>query len=61
MTLNYWLTLAFTGFVHLNLSQAPTTEFTNPTWSTSADVDFAGNTPTQFVRIGTGDRYVLPQ
>ncbi|THG93951.1 hypothetical protein EW026_g7416 [Hermanssonia centrifuga] len=43
------------GFVHTDLTKAPTTEFTNPTWSSSSDLDFAGNTPTMIVRIGTGD------
>lgn len=37
---------------------APSTGFINPTWATTADIDFAGNDPTNIVRIGTGDRYV---
>ncbi|KDQ63817.1 carbohydrate-binding module family 1 protein [Jaapia argillacea MUCL 33604] len=43
------------GFVHYNLSQAPAAEYANPTWATAADIDFAGNAPTNIVRIGTGD------
>ncbi|KAF8203099.1 hypothetical protein BJ912DRAFT_842191 [Pholiota molesta] len=42
------------GFVHTSLTVAPTTGFINPTWATTADVDFAGNVPTNIVRIGTG-------
>lgn len=42
-----------TGFVHDSLTTAPANSFTNPTWSTAADVDFAGNKPTNIVRIGT--------
>ncbi|KAJ7462663.1 hypothetical protein B0H11DRAFT_2053730 [Mycena galericulata] len=43
------------GFVHTSLTQAPSVSFTNPTWSTTADLDFAGNDPSSIVRIGTGD------
>ncbi|KAL0950941.1 hypothetical protein HGRIS_007696 [Hohenbuehelia grisea] len=43
------------GFVHTSLDSAPATSFLNPKWSTSADIDFAGNKPTNIVRIGTGD------
>ncbi|KIJ46121.1 carbohydrate-binding module family 1 protein [Sphaerobolus stellatus SS14] len=43
------------GFVHNSLTTAPSTEFTNPTWSTTANIDFAGNQPSNIVRIGTGD------
>ncbi|RDB29593.1 Xyloglucanase [Hypsizygus marmoreus] len=43
------------GFVHTSLTTAPKTSFINPTWATSADIDFAGNKPTNIVRIGTGD------
>lgn len=45
-----------TGFVHNSLTTAPLTSFTNPTWSTAVDVDFAGNKPTNIVRLGNGDR-----
>ncbi|TFY77051.1 hypothetical protein EWM64_g6961, partial [Hericium alpestre] len=41
------------GFVHTDLNKAPESEFTNPSWSTTADLDFAGNKPTNIVRIGT--------
>ncbi|KAF5368557.1 hypothetical protein D9758_002431 [Tetrapyrgos nigripes] len=47
--------VALLGFVHNSLTTAPQTEFQNPKWSTSADIDFAGNNPTNIVRIGTGD------
>ncbi|KAF9480067.1 Oligoxyloglucan reducing end-specific cellobiohydrolase [Pholiota conissans] len=43
------------GFSHTSLTVAPKTGFINPTWATTADVDFAGNKPTNIVRIGTGD------
>ncbi|KAF9457081.1 Oligoxyloglucan reducing end-specific cellobiohydrolase [Collybia nuda] len=43
------------GFVHTSLTVAPKTGFTNPTWATAADIDFAGNKPANIVRIGTGD------
>ncbi|KAF9015345.1 hypothetical protein BDQ17DRAFT_1386098 [Cyathus striatus] len=43
------------GFVHNSLTSAPSTMFTNPTWATASDIDFAGNKPTNIVRIGTGD------
>ncbi|KAH9486753.1 Xyloglucanase [Psilocybe cubensis] len=43
------------GFAHVSLTSPPTTGFINPTWSTTADLDFAGNKPTTIVRIGTGD------
>ena len=45
------------GFVHTSLTTAPTHSWTNPEWSTTADLDFAGNSPSSLVRIGTGDRY----
>ncbi|KAJ8520928.1 hypothetical protein ONZ45_g2331 [Pleurotus djamor] len=43
------------GFVHTSLTTAPTHSWTNPEWSTTADLDFAGNSPSSLVRIGTGD------
>ncbi|KAJ3479843.1 hypothetical protein NLI96_g8779 [Meripilus lineatus] len=43
------------GFVHSSLTTAPANSFTNPTWSTAVDVDFAGNKPTNIVRLGNGD------
>ncbi|KAF9036414.1 Oligoxyloglucan reducing end-specific cellobiohydrolase [Hymenopellis radicata] len=43
------------GFVHNDLAVAPASSYTNPKWSTAADIDFAGNKPTNIVRIGTGD------
>ncbi|KAK0473162.1 hypothetical protein IW261DRAFT_1658654 [Armillaria novae-zelandiae] len=43
------------GFVHNDLDVAPNNYYTNPTWTTSADIDYAGNKPTNIVRIGTGD------
>ncbi|KAG7450325.1 Oligoxyloglucan reducing end-specific cellobiohydrolase [Guyanagaster necrorhizus] len=44
------------GFVHNNLNVAPSNYYTNPTWTTTADIDYAGNNPTNIVRIGTGLR-----
>ncbi|ESK83724.1 glycoside hydrolase family 74 protein [Moniliophthora roreri MCA 2997] len=41
------------GFAHLGLDTVPESRFTNPQWSTSSDIDFAGNAPTNIVRIGT--------
>ncbi|TFY66171.1 hypothetical protein EVG20_g4923 [Dentipellis fragilis] len=41
------------GFIHTSLTKAPATSFQNPSWSTTADLDFAGNNPTNIVRIGT--------
>ncbi|KAJ6509259.1 hypothetical protein C8R47DRAFT_1173965 [Mycena vitilis] len=43
------------GFVHNSLTTAPAASWTNPKWSTTADMDFAGNNPLNIVRIGTGD------
>lgn len=49
------LNLRILGFVHQSLTTAPATHHTNPNWATSADIDFAGNNPSNVVRIGTGD------
>ncbi|KAJ7900056.1 hypothetical protein B0H14DRAFT_2672091 [Mycena olivaceomarginata] len=43
------------GFVHNSVTTAPSVVWTNPKWSTTADLDFAGNVPNSIVRIGTGD------
>lgn len=43
------------GFVHNSLTIAPTTGFINPEWATSSDLDYAGNKPSNIVRVGTGD------
>ncbi|KAJ7655091.1 hypothetical protein DFH06DRAFT_1413528 [Mycena polygramma] len=43
------------GFVHNSLTTPPAASWTNPKWSTTADMDFAGNNPLNIVRIGTGD------
>ncbi|KAJ3506061.1 hypothetical protein NLJ89_g7083 [Agrocybe chaxingu] len=43
------------GFRHNSLTAPPITGFTNPTWATASDIDFAGNKPATIVRIGTGD------
>lgn len=42
-----------TGFVHKDLNVSPTIFFKNPVWSTTRDLDYAGNVPTKIVRIGT--------
>ncbi|KAH7915355.1 hypothetical protein BJ138DRAFT_120771 [Hygrophoropsis aurantiaca] len=49
------------GFVHDSMTMPPLAAYTNPTWSTSADLDFAGNVPASIVRIGTGDASTTPQ
>ncbi|KAG6813089.1 hypothetical protein H0H92_014148 [Tricholoma furcatifolium] len=41
------------GFVHSSLTTPPTAEYSNPSWSTSADIDFAGLNPSDIVRVGT--------
>lgn len=43
------------GFVHESLTAPPAFKHSNPNWATSADIDFAGNEPSNLVRIGTGD------
>ncbi|KAF7339698.1 Carbohydrate-binding module family 1 protein [Mycena sanguinolenta] len=43
------------GFVHNSLTSPPSLMWTNPQWSTTADLDYAGNVPNSIVRIGTGD------
>ena len=42
------------GFVHTSLTTSPTTTFTNPVCSNGTGVDFAKNTPSKLVRVGTG-------
>ncbi|KAJ7786028.1 hypothetical protein B0H16DRAFT_1488934 [Mycena metata] len=41
------------GFVHNSLTSPPTVAWTNPAWSTTADLDFAGLAPSNIVRVGT--------
>ncbi|KAJ7225786.1 hypothetical protein GGX14DRAFT_422376 [Mycena pura] len=45
------------GFVHNSLTTAPPLSgvWTNPKWSTTADLDYAGSNALNLVRIGTGD------
>ncbi|KXN89852.1 Xyloglucanase [Leucoagaricus sp. SymC.cos] len=43
------------GFVHESLTSPPVAKHSNPNWATSPDIDFAGNQPSNVVRIGTGD------
>ncbi|KAF5382967.1 hypothetical protein D9757_006364 [Collybiopsis confluens] len=40
------------GFVHTSLTSPPSQEFQTPKWSTTADLDYAGNFPADFVRVG---------
>ncbi|THU94834.1 Oligoxyloglucan reducing end-specific cellobiohydrolase [Dendrothele bispora CBS 962.96] len=40
------------GFVHTSLTTPPAHDYLNPEWSTTVDMDFAGNKPTNIVRIG---------
>ncbi|KAI0337030.1 Oligoxyloglucan reducing end-specific cellobiohydrolase [Trametopsis cervina] len=42
------------GFVHNDLDKAPQTNFA-PVWTTSVDLDFAGNQPLTVVRIGNSN------
>ncbi|KAI0639337.1 hypothetical protein C8Q77DRAFT_1044471 [Trametes polyzona] len=41
------------GFVHTDLDSPPLVSFSNPTYSSSSDIDYAGNVPATIVRIGT--------
>ncbi|KAI8995567.1 hypothetical protein BD414DRAFT_479908 [Trametes punicea] len=41
------------GFVHTDLDSPPLVSFSNPSYSSSSDIDYAGNVPTTIVRIGT--------
>ncbi|TVY88107.1 Xyloglucanase, partial [Lachnellula willkommii] len=43
------------GFYHSSLDTAPTQAFHNPTYSTTRDLDYAGNTPADVVRSGDSD------
>ena len=45
----------YLGFVHNSLTSPPQSSYTNPTWSGAVDLDYAGNKPTNIVRIGNGD------
>ncbi|KAL4260404.1 WD40/YVTN repeat-like-containing domain superfamily protein [Pleurotus pulmonarius] len=46
------------GFVHDNLDTPRLKSYDNPQWMTSQDIDYAGNLPTNIVRIGAGDEDV---
>ncbi|TBU35178.1 Oligoxyloglucan reducing end-specific cellobiohydrolase [Dichomitus squalens] len=41
------------GFVHNDLDTPPAVSFSNPSYSSSSDIDYAGNSPTTIVRVGT--------
>ncbi|KAI0778119.1 hypothetical protein BD413DRAFT_465545 [Trametes elegans] len=41
------------GFVHTDLDSPPLVSFANPTYSSSSDIDYAGNVPATIVRLGT--------
>ncbi|RPD82611.1 Oligoxyloglucan reducing end-specific cellobiohydrolase [Lentinus tigrinus ALCF2SS1-7] len=45
--------LHLAGFVHNDLDKAPSVSFSNPTYSSSSDIDYAGNSPSTIVRVGT--------
>lgn len=47
------------GFVHTSLTTAPENSFLGVAWSTTVDIDFAGQEPTNMVRIGNTDSTVL--
>lgn len=40
------------GFVHSDFNVAPKSMFVTPRWASTVDLDFAGNKPTNIVRIG---------
>lgn len=41
------------GFVHNDLDSAPTVQYSNPSYSSSSDIDYAGNKPSTIARVGT--------
>lgn len=43
------------GFVHKSFTEPPVSSYTNPSWSGAVDLDYAGNVPTNIVRIGNDD------
>ncbi|KAH7105000.1 hypothetical protein BKA62DRAFT_691347 [Auriculariales sp. MPI-PUGE-AT-0066] len=45
------------GFTYNSFTRAPTLaeKWTSPAWATTNDIDFSGNKPTNWVRVGTGD------
>ena len=47
------------GFVHANLSAAPTAQVTHPLCSNGTGLDFAKSTPSTIVRVGTGGNNVF--
>jgi xyloglucan-specific exo-beta-1,4-glucanase len=49
------------GFVHTSLTTPPAQEFQTPEWSTAVDIDYAGNSPTDIVRIGNDAGSTLQQ
>ncbi|KAJ4489459.1 hypothetical protein C8J55DRAFT_534473 [Lentinula edodes] len=49
------------GFEHTSLTTPPAQEFQNPEWATAIDIDYAGNTPTDIVRIGNNAGSTLQQ
>jgi len=49
------------GFIHVSLTSPPAQEFMTPEWTTTADLDYAGNEPTNMVRIGADSGSALQQ
>ncbi|KAI9739785.1 MAG: Xyloglucanase [Cirrosporium novae-zelandiae] len=49
------------GFRHTSLTTAPTKEFMTPEYTTNSDIDYAGNTPTEIVRVGSDSSDTNPQ
>ena len=39
--------------MHNDLDTAPLVSFSNPTYSSSSDIDYAGNKPATIARVGT--------
>lgn len=46
------------GFIHSDLTKVPQASF-NPVWTTTIDLDFAGNKPASMVRIGNSNGRVF--
>ena len=50
-----YMLIACIGFVHNSLTTAPVATYKNPEWATASDIDYAGNKPSNIVRVGTGN------
>ena len=43
----------YPGFVHYDLDTPPKAGYTNLTWPSTSDIDFAGNNASNVIRVGT--------